>query len=131
MVHILRIKLGIEQVRILAGFHFDCVFYYVRDLENAISFYSDVLGLRLTSRDAVARFDIDGVLFELVPTRDEGKLRGGGNARLCLKVEDINQAVEYLNAKGTHADEIQKVGNGRLSSFEDPDGNEVNLWQYD
>jgi len=112
-------------------FHFDCVFYYVPDMERAISFYSDVLGLRLTSRDVVARFDIDGVLFELVPSRDKRNVRGGGNARLCLKVDDISQAVEYLKTKGTHAGEIQRVENGKLVSFEDPDGNEIYLWQYD
>jgi catechol 2,3-dioxygenase-like lactoylglutathione lyase family enzyme len=115
----------------MARFHFDCLFYYVRDMEKAISFYSDILGLRLTSRDAVARFNIDGVLFELVPTLDEGKLRGHGNARLCLRVQDISQAVEYLDSKGIRTDEIQKVKNGRLISFDDPDGNEVYVWQYD
>jgi catechol 2,3-dioxygenase-like lactoylglutathione lyase family enzyme len=112
-------------------FHFDCVFYYVSDIEKAISFYSDVLGLTLTSRDFVARFDIDGVLFELVPSRDKTRLRGGGNARLCLKVDDISQAVEDLKMKGIHAGEIQKVENGKLVSFEDLDGNEIYLWQYD
>ena len=45
--------------------HFDCVFYYVTDMNRAISFYSDILGLKLTSRDVVARFDIDGVLFSV------------------------------------------------------------------
>jgi predicted enzyme related to lactoylglutathione lyase len=100
-------------------------------MERAISFYSDVLNLILSSRDAVARFDIDGVLFELVPSRDKGKLRGGGNARLCLKVDDISQAVEYLKINGIDAGEIQKVENGKLVSFEDPDGNEIYLWQYD
>jgi catechol 2,3-dioxygenase-like lactoylglutathione lyase family enzyme len=100
-------------------------------MERAISFYSEVLGLRVTSRDVVARFDIDGVLFELVPSRDKTKLRGGGNARLCLKVDDISQAVEYLKTKEAHTSEIRKVENGKLSSFEDPDGNEICLWQYD
>jgi catechol 2,3-dioxygenase-like lactoylglutathione lyase family enzyme len=115
----------------VSRFSFDCVFYYVSNMERAISFYSDVLGLRLTSRDVVARFDIDGVLFEVVPSRDTRKLRGDGNARLCLKVDDISQAVEYLKTKGTHVSEIQKVENGKLVSFEDPDGNEIYLWQYD
>ena len=45
--------------------HFDCVFYYVRDLDSAIPFYSEVLGIPLISRDAVARLDVDGVLFEI------------------------------------------------------------------
>jgi len=71
--------------------HFDCVFYYVTDMNRAISFYSDILGLKLTSRDVVARFDIDGVLFEIVPALNHNKLQGNGNARLCLKVE------KYMN----------------------------------
>ena len=121
---------NVWQVRILTRFQFDCIFYHVRDVEKAISFYSDVLGFRLTSRDVVARFDIDGVLFELVPTQGRD-LGGNGNARLCLKVEDISQAVEYLKTKLVHAGEVQKVENGKLASFEDLDGNEIYLWQYD
>ncbi|MFQ6116101.1 MAG: VOC family protein [bacterium] len=106
-------------------FHFDCVFYYVTDMERALSFYAGILGLKLTSRDIVARFDIDGVLFELVPAPGEGKLQGGGNARLCLKVDNIRQALEELQTKGIHASQVQEVDNGILASFEDPDGNEI------
>jgi catechol 2,3-dioxygenase-like lactoylglutathione lyase family enzyme len=46
---------------------FDAVYYYVADMERSVAFYQDFLGLRLTSRDYLARFDIDGVLFEFVP----------------------------------------------------------------
>ncbi len=112
-------------------FHFDCVFYYVSDLDRSISFYSNVLGLRLRSRDVVARFDVDGVMLELVPSRHRGELEGRGNARLCLKVDDINQAAEYLRMNGSHVGEIQKVENGRRVSFKDADENEICLWQYD
>jgi len=54
---------------------FDCVFYFVSDLDRSVRFYSDVLGLRLKSRDAVARFNVDGVLFELVPSLGEANRR--------------------------------------------------------
>ncbi len=111
-------------------FQFDCVFHYVTDMERAILFYTDVLGLKLASRDVVARFDIDGVLFELVPSSSEKKLQAGGNARLCLKVDDIQQAVKDLEAKGIQTSQTQEVENGRLASFEDPDGNEIYLWEY-
>jgi catechol 2,3-dioxygenase-like lactoylglutathione lyase family enzyme len=120
-----------KQVWFGLKFHFDCVFYYVDDMEKAVSFYSDVLGLRMASRDVVARFDLDGVLFELVPSHGKRKLGGDGNARLCLRVDDINQALEHLKIKGTRTGEIQKVDNGSLAIFEDPDGNEICLWQYD
>jgi catechol 2,3-dioxygenase-like lactoylglutathione lyase family enzyme len=82
--------------------HFDCVFYYVRDLEAAIQFYSDLLGMSPTSQDAVARFNLDDVLIELVPSSDEAAMSGGGNARLCLRVDDIEQASEDLRARGIH-----------------------------
>ena len=109
---------------------FDCVFYYVSDLRRSIRFYSEVLGLGLTSQDLVARFDVDGVLLELVPATDGSKLLGGGNARLCLRVNDIERAVTELRAKGVSVGDLKEVQNGLLAGFEDPDGNELVLWQY-
>jgi len=113
-----------------APYHFDCVFYYVSDVERATQFYQDVLGFTLTSRDVVARFDVDGVLFELVPTSDAGKLGGAGNARLALRVDDIRQAVHRLNARSVPTTLIEDKGTGLLAFFRDPDNNEICLWQY-
>jgi catechol 2,3-dioxygenase-like lactoylglutathione lyase family enzyme len=109
---------------------FDCVFYYVSDMDRAVDFYSNVLGLALQSRDVVARYSIDGVLFELVPVQ-ERQLGGTGNARLCLSVADIREAVATLRAKGVRVGEIVRVANGRLARLPDPDGNELVLWQND
>jgi catechol 2,3-dioxygenase-like lactoylglutathione lyase family enzyme len=111
-------------------FHFDCVFHYVSDMEAAIRFYRDVLGFALTSRDVVARFDIDGVLFELVPAPLAENLRAPGNARLCLRVENVEQALSDLRAKGVRTGAAVGKGTGVLGSFADPDGNEICLWQY-
>jgi catechol 2,3-dioxygenase-like lactoylglutathione lyase family enzyme len=110
--------------------HFDCVFYYVRDLDAAVDFYTDVLGLSLLSRDVVARFDIDGVLFELVPGDDETQLTGRGNARLTFRVDDIERTAAELRGRGVEVGEILRKQNGWLASFRDPDGNELALWQY-
>lgn len=110
--------------------HFDCVFCYVRDLDRSIPFYSELLGLRLISRDAVARFDVDGVRFELVPTSDEKALDGRGNARLCLEVSDMTSAVAELKAAGVTVAEVRSVENGRVADLRDYDGNELTLWQY-
>jgi catechol 2,3-dioxygenase-like lactoylglutathione lyase family enzyme len=111
-------------------FRFDCVFYYVSDLDRAIAFYTTMLGFRLASRDAVARFFVDGVLFELVPTTDPNMLSGQGNARLTLAVKRIEAAVDELRAKGVTVSEIRPVSNGRLASLKDADSNEIVLWQY-
>jgi len=109
---------------------FDCVFYYVSDIESAVRFYSDVLGFKLSSRDFVARFHVDGVLFELVPKTDKTKVSGAGNARLCLKVDDIQAALEELKQKGVVTSGAQKETGGILASLYDPDGNEICVWQY-
>ncbi|MDH3404114.1 MAG: VOC family protein [Acidobacteriota bacterium] len=108
---------------------FDCVFYYVSNLERSIRFYSEVLGLKLVSSGSIARFDLDGVLLELVPTGDESKLGGAGNSRVCLAVPELDLAVRELQAKGVSTGDIQTVTNGRFASFRDPDGNELVLWQ--
>ena len=108
---------------------FDCVFYYVSDLARSIQFYSEILGFGLASEDLVARFYVDGVLLELVPTSSESKYAGGGNARLCLSVDDIERAAAELRATGISVGDLQEVQNGLLAAFEDPDGNELVLWQ--
>lgn len=109
--------------------NFDCIYYYVSDLDRAIRFFSDTLGLSLSSRNHVARFMIDGVLFELVPTTDASRYSGQGNARLCFGVKDIRAAVDELDSKGVQVGVVHEVENGFLATFTDPDGNELALWQ--
>jgi catechol 2,3-dioxygenase-like lactoylglutathione lyase family enzyme len=109
---------------------FDCIFYYVRDLEAAIRFYRDVLGFSLLSQDAVARFDVTGVLLELVPARWEDEPRGAGNARLCVKVLNLDEASRELRDRGVTVGTPHDVQGGRLATFNDLDGNELVLWQY-
>ncbi|HYA64611.1 MAG TPA: VOC family protein [Candidatus Sulfotelmatobacter sp.] len=111
-------------------FHFDCVFYYVKDLDRSICFYRDVLGFQFLSRDLVARFDVDGVLFEIVPSPHPREAPQNGNARLCLRVENAEQALQELKAKGVRASPPEDKGTGVLGTFQDPDGNEICLWQY-
>ena len=109
---------------------FDAVFYYVNDLDRSVDFYRNVLELPLVSRDYVARFDIDGVLFELVPAAGERPVTGSGNARLCLQVQDIEESVAQLTARAVPTSEVKAVSGGFLAFFTDPDGNELCLWQY-
>ncbi len=108
---------------------FDAVYYHVSDMEKSIAFYRDILGFPFVSRDYVTRFDLDGVLFELVPNPAGNALSGSGNARLSLGVADIRQATRELQARGVATTPVKEEPGGLLSFFKDPDGNELCLWQ--
>jgi catechol 2,3-dioxygenase-like lactoylglutathione lyase family enzyme len=110
---------------------FDAVFYYVTDMEDAIAFYRDTLGLQMVSRDYVARFDVDGVLLELVPLPPGCVVPGNGNARLCFEVDNLGETVQQLRARGIQASDIKDKKDGKLAFFRDPDGNELSLWEYE
>jgi len=112
------------------SFQFDCVYYYVSEMGRAVRFYTDVLGFKFVSQDVVTRFDVDGVLFELVPASSRKQLEGAGNARLALRVEDIAVALEQLRAHGVEVSQAENKGPGWLAFLRDPDGNEICLWQY-
>jgi catechol 2,3-dioxygenase-like lactoylglutathione lyase family enzyme len=110
---------------------FDAVFYYVTDIEKSIAFYRDTLGLPLVSQDYVARFDLDGVLIELVPHGVPTALAGDGNARLCFAVSNLEETLEQLHARGIATSAINNKKGGKIAFFQDPDGNELSLWQYE
>jgi catechol 2,3-dioxygenase-like lactoylglutathione lyase family enzyme len=108
---------------------FDAVFYYVTNLEEAIAFYRDTLGLPMVSQDYVARFDLDGVLIELVRLPPGSVVPGSGNARLCFAVSNLEEAVQQLHSSGVATSGIKNKKGGRIAFFRDPDGNELSLWE--
>ncbi len=110
---------------------FECLFYYVTDLDLAIEFYETHLGLHLVRRGALARFEIDGVTIELAPSPGSSATGTGGNARLCLSVENLGAAADELQAGGVCVGEIQVVEGGSWLAVVDPDDNEIVLWQGD
>jgi catechol 2,3-dioxygenase-like lactoylglutathione lyase family enzyme len=109
---------------------FDAVFYYVTDMDIAVSFYRDTLGLPLVSQDYVARFDLDGVLIELVPLPPGSVVPGSGNARLCFSVANLHETLVRMHNRGVPTSKIKEKKDGRLAFFRDPDGNELCLWEY-
>ena len=125
---------GLEHEAVTQGdrtvkLRFDCVFYHVADIDTAIPFYRDVLELDLVSRDVVARFDIDGVRFELVPDPRPEPGEAGYGGHLCLGVSDMEEAQRWLRAKGVELSTLRTEEGGLIASFHDPDGNEIYLWQ--
>jgi predicted enzyme related to lactoylglutathione lyase len=111
----------------------DHVYYWTADMDRAVAFYQDVVGLRLVRREADqwAQFDAGPVQFAL-HGHIEGNPVATGGATAVFRVDDLDTAVRSLQGKGVvFGDHIGEVaGYARFRSFLDPDGNTVQLIEY-
>ena len=110
----------------------DLVFYWVTDLERAVSFYRDVLGLQLHRQESPswAEFDAGGRRFALHSVGDGQPVRTGG-ATAVFEVDDLNRAMADLTERGvTFVHDGDVEGYARFASFLDPDGNTVQIIEY-
>jgi hypothetical protein len=71
----------------------------------------------LACRDYVVRFDVDGVLFELVPNPAGNLLPGKGNARVSFVVPDIRETTIELASRGVATSPIKPEPGGLISYF--------------
>ncbi len=101
-------------------------------MERAVRFYRETLGLSLRSQegDNWAVFDVGGRLFALHRVV-EGHPTAPGGATAVFAVDDLDRARTVLSERGVqfgHEGDIE--GYARFASFEDPDGNTVQLIEY-
>ncbi|MDA4136934.1 MAG: VOC family protein [Thaumarchaeota archaeon] len=112
----------------------DCnVTVMVSDMNPAVQFYVEALGLKLKARygEHFAQLDAPGTTIALhpagqnVPKRDDS-----GNLSIGFEVDDIAAEVASLKAKGViFRGEISSDGPVKLAFFSDPDGNPLYLSQ--
>jgi catechol 2,3-dioxygenase-like lactoylglutathione lyase family enzyme len=102
----------------------DHLYYWTRDMDAAVAFYRDVVGLELVRRDgdAWAQFEAGPVRFALHGTEDEAAGRSG---TVVFRVEDLEAARWDLEQRGARFEEqVGEVGGfARFATFRDPDGN--------
>lgn len=109
----------------------DHVYYWTRELDVAVTFYRDVLGLTLLRRegDGWAEFEAGPVRFALHGT-DGDEVPPGGT--VVLRVQDLDEARWALEQRGVafdpHSGEIENMA--RFATLRDPDGNPVTLIEY-
>ena len=98
----------------------------VRDVPNMILFWKDKIGLK-PSREANtwSEFPLENIVIALLQDKDALPKRTG----IVFEVNDINETVERLKAKGVKVDEINDIGFGLLTFFKDPEGNEYEIFQ--
>lgn len=104
----------------------DFVAYQVTDLERAIDFYQNTLGLTLESRweSVYAEFDVGGTAFGLYASSDAPRHPFGV---VAFNVESMDDAVAELNSRGLECKGIENTPVCRMGFFTDPDGNEFML----
>ena len=110
----------------------DLVFYWVADLDRAVAFYRDLLGLPLMRRDGErwAEFDAGGRRFALHSAEDQPPSTSGATA--VFSVGDLDLARVTLSAHGLSATSEGDVqGYARFATFLDPDGNTFQLIEYE
>ncbi len=105
----------------------------VADLERAITFYRDVLGLPLLDREErCALFDAgNDALFELWPTgiaSSSPKGAGCQSLRVAFRVENLDEAISELRGRGVEfLGEIGEYEGTRWIHFVDLEGNRLEL----
>jgi len=108
----------------------DHVYYWTRDMDAAVAFYRDVVGLTLARRDGDdwAEFDAGAIRLALHGTDDD--VPGSGTA--VFRVGDLDEARWMLEQRGARFDEYvgEVEGLARFATFRDPDGNPVQIIEY-
>jgi catechol 2,3-dioxygenase-like lactoylglutathione lyase family enzyme len=107
---------------------------YVSNMDNAVRFYSEVLGLRLAYRfgDHWASVELGkGLTIGLHPASAEMPAGRPGSMAIGLELSgSIHEAVAALEAKGVKFDgPVNEGKSGSFAGFHDPDGNQLYLAQ--
>jgi len=109
----------------------------VDDMDKALSFWRDALGIELhelrdvpAEKSQVAFLPLEGSEVELVmPTSDDSGIakylskRGAGMHHICLEVDDILAMLAQLKAKGVRLinEEPRTAGDGKKYAFIHPE----------
>lgn len=102
----------------------------VTDMQRAIDFYANTLGLKATMQESEwSELEADGLKIGL-NARDEETPGGEGGAVVAFTPSgQLEDAVEDLRGKGVEfTGEISDHPWGRIAPFKDPDGNDLQLY---
>ena len=114
--------------------------YQVKDVQRAITFYTDTLGFKLDMQNppAFGQVSIDGLKLILSGpgasgsrTMPDGRQQEpGGWNRVLLQVQDLSAVIARLKESGQRFRNEMEVGpGGKQVQIEDPDGNPIELFE--
>jgi predicted enzyme related to lactoylglutathione lyase len=103
----------------------------VQDIERAVDFYENVLGLPVVKRDGSwAEVDASGVTVGLNGREPEGAEVEGGPVLTFQPEGGLEEAVDDLKERGVEFPaEISEHDWGRVATFKDSEGNDLQLYE--
>jgi predicted enzyme related to lactoylglutathione lyase len=103
----------------------------VVDTDRAVQFYEGTLGLSLAKRDGDwAEVETDGLRIGLNGREPEGAGAHGGPVVTFQPDNGLEAAIQDLEGKGVDfAAGISEHPWGRVATFQDPDGNDLQLYE--
>ena len=108
---------------------------YVSDMDRAVMFYTDSLGLKLRNRVGTTWAEIDagkGLIIGLHPASPPDTVAPGTPGAINIELtvtEPMEVVVETLTQRGVECGPIKEYEAVRIASFSDPDGNTILLGQ--
>jgi len=116
----------------VSGRRIDHVWFWVADLERAVAFYRDVLGLKLLFRtgDEWAEFEAGAAKLGLHGP-GSGRRRSPGGT-VVFRVDDLDAVRRDLETRGVRFEDSEGEAQGyaRFVHFADPDGNTLGIIEY-
>lgn len=102
----------------------------VEDTDRAAEFYGNTLGLSQVKRDGDwVEYEADGMRIGLNGREPGGAGADGGPVLTFQPSEGIEAALEDLKSKGVEAGGISDHDWGRVATFKDSEGNELQLYE--
>ena len=107
----------------------DAVFYQVCNMDRAVAFYRDVLGLELARREGNdwTEFRVGDGTLALSGELAVAPQKGG--ATVVLRTADIEALERRLAEHSVTRGRVQPMGGARMLELYDPDGNEIVVLQ--
>ena len=103
----------------------------VQDIERAVDFYENILGLPVVKRDGPwAEVDANGLTVGLNGREPEGTEAEGGPVLTFQPQGSLEETVDDLKERGvTFPAEISEHDWGRVATFKDTEGNDLQPYQ--
>jgi predicted enzyme related to lactoylglutathione lyase len=107
----------------------------VKDLDQAIDFYTNTVGLQLKELHKEFRWaelsGPNGAILGIGEENAQSEIPAGGNAVVTITVENLDKALVHFKTKGAKlvGDVLEIPGHVKMQTFTDRDGNTLQLVQ--